>query len=261
MISMRFIVLLILIFTNNILSKEVIVSELENKTPERFLYIGNSYLYYNDSLHNHVRRMLEEYYEKDIDRGNYKSVTISGSRLSHHNIEYYLNHKNIGVDAPFELVVIQGGSGETDTDSERKIFFKEVDEMVKNIKSHNAEIALYMIHPFVEPNKGAYSEMLNDVKSAYIKAANKNNILVFPVGIAFNNAYIKRPNIALHKSDGSHPDMLGTYLAACVIFSSITHISPKTLDYDYSGVIGRGDKDFLQNVAHDTVEKFYDIEL
>jgi hypothetical protein len=26
--------------------------------PERVLFVGNSYLYYGDSLHNHVRRMV-----------------------------------------------------------------------------------------------------------------------------------------------------------------------------------------------------------
>ena len=258
---MKFIVLLIIIFTNDIFSKDVTVSGLENKTPERFLYIGNSYLYYNDSLHNHVRRMLEEYYKKDIDRGNYKSVTISGSRLSDHNIEYYLDHENIRVDGPYELVIIQGGSGETDTKSERKIFFNEIDEMIKSIKRYDSEIALYMIHSLIEPNLDAYPKMLDDVKSAYIKAGNKNNVLVLPVGIAFNEAYLQKPNIALHKADGSHPDMLGTYLAACVIFSSITHKSPKSLKYDYFGVIERGDRDFLQKIAHDTVEQFYEIEL
>ena len=118
-----------------------------------------------------------------------------------------------------------------------------------------------MIHPLIEPNVAAYPKMLDDVKSAYIKAGNKNNVLVFPVGIAFNEAYIQKPNIALHKADGSHPDMLGTYLAACVIFSSITHKSPKSLKYDYYGVIERGDRDFLQSIAHDTVEQFYDIKL
>ena len=259
---MRFVLLIILFFTNNIFSKEVLISELNNKTPERFLYIGNSYLYYNDSLHNHVRRMLEEYYKKDIDTGNYKSVTISGSRLSHHNIDYYLNYKNIGVDDPFELVIIQGGSGETDTISERNIFFNEIDNMVKKVKKYNSEVALYMIHPLVKPNEGAYPNMINDIKSAYIEAGNKNSILVFPVGIAFENAYTQRPNIALHKKvDGSHPDMLGTYLAACVIFSSITQVSPKILSYDYFGEIKIEEKDFLQKVAHETVEQFYEIEL
>lgn len=27
--------------------------------PLRILFVGNSYLYYNDSLHNHVRRIVE----------------------------------------------------------------------------------------------------------------------------------------------------------------------------------------------------------
>ena len=98
----------------------VSVNELKNKSPERVLYIGNSYLYYNDSLHNHVRRMLEESYGYEFDRGNYKSVTISGSRTSHHNIDYPLNHVNLGAEKPFELVILQGGSGESNTLEERK---------------------------------------------------------------------------------------------------------------------------------------------
>ena len=87
---MRSILLLIIIFSNNITALDVEVIELKNKSPERVLYIGNSYLYYNDSLHNHVRRMLEEEYSKEIDRTNIRWVTISGSRLPHHNIDYPL---------------------------------------------------------------------------------------------------------------------------------------------------------------------------
>ena len=36
------------------------IKSLENTEPTRILFIGNSYLYYNDSLHNHLRRMAEE---------------------------------------------------------------------------------------------------------------------------------------------------------------------------------------------------------
>ena len=80
---MKNILLLIVIISNNIIALDIDVKELKNKSPERVLYIGNSYLYYNDSLHNHVRRMLEEEYSKEIDRTNYKMVTISGSRLTY----------------------------------------------------------------------------------------------------------------------------------------------------------------------------------
>ena len=64
---MKYILLSIFIFSNFLFSSEVQVTGLKNKNPERVLYIGNSYLYYNDSLHNHVRRMLEEFYANEID--------------------------------------------------------------------------------------------------------------------------------------------------------------------------------------------------
>ena len=235
---------------------------LKDKSPERVLYIGNSYLYYNDSLHNHVRRMLEEIYPNKIDTSNYKSVTISGSRSWHHNIGHPLNHKNIGADKPFQLVIFQGGSGETNTKSERKIFLNEVEKVVNKIHQSGAEAALYMIHAYVDPHEKANSQMIEDIKKMYIDAGKKNNALVIPVGIAFENAYKMKPNIKLHKSfDGSHPSMLGTYLASCVVFASITQKSPKGIKYNYFNEVSDADKIFLQNIAHISVESFFDIEL
>jgi hypothetical protein len=84
-----------------LLALDAEVFSLKNKNPEKILFIGNSYLYYNDSLHNHVRRMLEESYQKKINTSNYKLVTISGSRSWHHNIDHPLNHKKIGAKKTF----------------------------------------------------------------------------------------------------------------------------------------------------------------
>ena len=250
------------IATNLLLASDTQVYSLTNKTPERVLYIGNSYLYYNDSLHNHVRRMFEEIHSNEIDTSNYKSVTISGSRSWHHNVDYMLNHKNIGADQPFQLVIFQGGSGEANTKLERKIFSNEVEKVVDKIHKSGAEAALYMIHAFVEPHDQAHPTMIEDLKKMYIDAGIKNNALVIPVGIAFENAYKIKPNIKLHKSfDGSHPSMLGTYLASCVVFASITQKTPKGLHYNYFNKISDADKNFLQDIAHMTVESFFDLEL
>ena len=162
---MKLVLILILIYSNSMFASNVSVNELKNKSPERVLYIGNSYLYYNDSLHNHVRRMLEESYGHEFDTGNYKSVTISGSRTSHHNIDYPLNHVNLGAEKPFELVILQGGSGESNTIEERKIFAQEVDIMIEKIHNKGAEAALYMIHAYVEPH-----EDTNPVSYTHLRA-------------------------------------------------------------------------------------------
>ena len=104
--------------------------------------------------------------------------------------------------------------------------------------------------------------MIIDIEDMYIKAANENKILVMPVGIAFENAYKKKPNFNLHKDyDGTHPNLFGTYLASCIVFSSITHKSPLLVEYDYFGKIAEDDKKFLQKVAKNTVEDFYKIKL
>ena len=259
---MKYILLLILLNSNSIFALDVEITSLANKTPDRVLYIGNSYLYYNDSLHNHVRRMLDEVYKSEIDTSDYKSVTISGSRSWHHDIDHSLNYKNLGVKKPFQLVIFQGGSGETNTEKERDIFSDEVSKIVKKIKNTGAEAALYMIHAYVEPHEDTDPLMIENIKQMYIDAGNKNDALVIPVGIAFENAYQIQPNIKLHKHyDGTHPNVLGTYLASCVVFSSITHISPLKIQYSYYGEISDIDKKFLQKIAKETVEDFYNIEL
>jgi CII-binding regulator of phage lambda lysogenization HflD len=40
---------IIFIFISNTIASEY---------PNRILFVGNSYLYYNDSIHNHVKRLL-----------------------------------------------------------------------------------------------------------------------------------------------------------------------------------------------------------
>ena len=57
--------------------------------------------------------------------------------------------------------------------------------------------------------------------------------------------------------DGSHPALIGTYLAACTVYASICGNSPVGSSHDYFGKVDRGMATFLQQVAEDTVEKFY----
>ena len=89
------------------------VGSLENQAPRRVLFVGNSYLYFNDSIHNHVRRIAEEIGPYEEDGYQYKSATIGGARLAHHPVDALLQPGRLGIDEPFELVIFQGGSDET----------------------------------------------------------------------------------------------------------------------------------------------------
>lgn len=234
------------------------VRHLENAAPKRALFVGNSYLYYNDSLHNHVERIAEELGPHPADEYRYKSATIGGARLSHHPIDSLLEPGRLGVDEPFQLVILQGGSFEVLTEESRAQFRSLALELNEKIRATGAEVALYMTHAYVKPHKRYDPRMIEKIKQTYIPVGNELGALVIPVGLAFERAYAQRPDIELHKTfDGSHPSLLGTYLAACVVYQSIYGKPIADMNYDYFGAVGDDDAKFLRAIADETVREFF----
>jgi hypothetical protein len=234
------------------------LNRLENMSPERVLFVGNSYFYYNDSLHNHVKRIVSELRPELGADLQYKSSTIGGASLWHQPIKHLLKAQKIGVKKPFQLVILQGGSAEPLTKKRREKFIATAKEYAYLARKQGAEVAFYMVHAYVPPHKNVDPQNIDMIASTYQKIGEDNQALVIPVGLAFEKAYQLRPDIKLHKSfDGSHPSLLGTYLAACVVYLSIYGGSIDTLTYDYFGEIAAQDAAFLRGVAADTVKQFF----
>ena len=182
-------------------------------------------------------------------------VTISGSRLSHHNIDHSLDYSKLGAEKSFELVILQGGSGETNSSLERKVFADKASEMIQKIHKAGAEAALYMIHAYVEPHENSNPQMIKDIKKMYIDVGNKNNILVIPVGLAFAEINKNFPAINLYTRDKRHPSKLGTYLAACVIFSSVYKKTPEGNSFLFG--LDPNKAKIIQQVAWQVSSDFY----
>ena len=234
------------------------VQRLDNSSPKRVLFVGNSYLYYNDSLHNHVKRIAAELGPHDADEYKYKSATIGGARLAHHHIDSLLEPGRLGIDEPFELVILQGGSREVLTARNRARFRAKATEFDRKIRATGAEIALYMIHAYVKPHARYDPAMFDMIRQTYVPVGNGLEALVIPVGLAFERAYRERPEIVLHETfDGTHPNMHGTYLAACVVYQSIYGKSVLGIDYDYFGEVDKETARFLQRIADATVRGFF----
>ncbi|MEZ5651243.1 MAG: hypothetical protein R3E87_11915 [Burkholderiaceae bacterium] len=230
--------------------------QVEN--PMRVLLVGNSYLYYGDSLHNHLRRMVMAADPSTEKKLQYKSATIGGARLEHHNIDWLTTPGQIGVKEPFELVVLQGGSVAPLSDKRRQAFKDTVAKYAELIHARGGQVALYMTHVYVPPHKRAAPENMGLTASLYVETGNAVNALVIPVGLAFEEAYRRKPGIQLHKDyDGSHPELIGTYLAAATSYAAIYGKSPVGNSYDYYGKIEPEMARFLQRVAWDTVQSFY----
>ena len=248
---------LILIFSTQVVFGKEKTEVTNIEEPETILFIGNSYLYYNDSLHNHFKRMVEEY-KNDFDGGaSVKSSTNGGSRLKHHDVERLIQPKAISAIEKFELVILQRGSSESLNEANRMEFSYFAKKHIDAIKMNDSDAALYMTHAYVEPHKRFMKNQIKLISDTYTKIGNENQVLVIPVGMAFDRAYREKPNIKLHEPDGTHPNLLGTYLAACTVFASIYDKSPIGIKYDYFGAINDQDKRFLQRIADETTSNYY----
>ena len=247
--------LIVIFFSNSLISQELFEQNKDNE-PRTILFIGNSYLYYGDSLHNHFKRMAEEYLEDYDGSASVKSATIGGSRLKHHNVERLIMPKAISSIEKFDLVILQGGSSEPLTQENRKEFSYYAKKHIESIKANNSKAALYMTHAFVEPHKDFDVNQISIIQDIYTKVGEENNVLVIPVGVAFDIAYKELPDIKLHHDDGTHPNLKGTYLAACTVFASVYGESPIGLKYDYYGAINKEDKKLLQEIAHKATLKY-----
>ena len=234
------------------------IKSLGIDSPKQVLFIGNSYLYYGDSLHNHVVRMAKAADKENEKAYSYKSATISGAYLWHHHIENYLKPGALGLKAPFDVVILQGHSTSQTIPEKHKSFANKVAEFNEQIKKSGAKTALLMTWAYTKKHKKYNPRMLEMNREGYIEVGNKIGALVIPAGLAFEEAYKRQPGIKLQKEyDGSHPDLIGTYLAACVTYAALYHKSPVGNPYTYYGAIDADTAKFLQTVAWDTVKSFY----
>ena len=234
------------------------VKSLTVTNPSHLLFVGNSYLYYNNSLHDHLRRMVISAELHDHNDTNFKSATINGARLNHHDVANYLKPGQLGIDELFQVVILQGHSSAALTEENRAQFEIAVEQHAKSIRNRDGEVALYMTPAYVFPHKHQRNGLIRDIESLYLDMGNKVDALIIPVGLAFEESYRRRPNLQLHDAhDGTHPSLLGTYLGAATVFASLYSQSPVGNQYDFFGAIDAETRLFLQQVAQDTVKNFY----
>jgi len=64
-----------------------------------------------------------------------------------------------------------------------------------------------------------YEGMQDRLTESYTEMAQNNESLLAPIGIAWKDLREQHPEINLYSSDGSHPSIQGSYLAACVFYA------------------------------------------
>ncbi len=231
------------------------ISHIESQDETtRVLFVGNSYTYFWN-LPQHVEIMAESSGDSMI---TFQS-TAGGSHWGHHwrgdrdlrTIEKIKNEA-------YDIVVLQNHSMSTFNRKDSLRFFgSKLNELAVEAGS---KVYLY------ESWSRRWDPYMQEVISAsYKQFGNEIEAEVIPVGQAWSRAIELRPDFQLYDPDGSHPNPIGTYLSACVIYSVLTDKSPvglpnRLISKDHKGekiyynILPAGDALFCQKVAEEIVK-------
>lgn len=227
--------------------------------PGAILWVGNSFFYYNNSLHGHFGQLASAGQVRV--RGT--SVTISGSGLDWHDLPSLLRPNGLGrysfvgdneirFNPPgrqYDSVVMM--------DCSQCPVHPQLKDAFHDSVRRNAEIARAQgIRPILFMS-WAYKdkpEMTQQLADAYTAAGKANGATVIPVGLAFARAIAARPDVELYAPDKRHPSLAGTYLSACTSYAALYGRSPVGLAY--TAGLPADVARTLQTAAWDTVQAY-----
>ena len=237
-------------------------TDVGGEPPQLVMWVGNSFFYYNNSMHNHALNLIRAADPQRRARG--VSVTISGSGIDWHDMESYFRPNGIGrysfvgdneivFNKPgrqFDAVIMMDCSQCPIHPQLKSVFHEFVKKQSDTVVKNGARPVLFMSWAYKDK-----PEMTAQLAEQYTIAGNNNDALVIPAGLAFAKAIAKRPDLELYQLDKRHPSLLGTYLAACTTYAAVYGKSP--VGNAYTAGIEPALAAFLQNTAQETVREYF----
>jgi hypothetical protein len=228
--------------------------------PESIMWVGNSFFYYNNSLHGHFGRLASSANVKT--RGS--SITISGSGLDWHDMASLLRADGVGrysfvgdneirFNKPgkqFDTTIMMDCSQCPIHPQLSAVFHDTVKQYSQLLRSQSIRPVLFMSWAYKDK-----PEMTAQLAEQYTLAGNANDALVIPAGLAFAQAIAKDPTLELYQDDKRHPTLEGTYLAACTSFAALYGQSPVGLSYT-AGLPAERVK-LLQTAAWEATQQYF----
>jgi hypothetical protein len=237
-------------------------SDVGGATPASMLWVGNSFFYFNNSMHSHVINMVRAGDPAATPRAT--SVTISGSGMDWHDMASYFRPDGLGkytFDAnnevvfnkpgkQYDAVIIADCSVCPIHPTLKPVFHEFAKKQSAVVSANGARPILFMTWAYKDK-----PEMTAQLAEQYTIAGNANDALVIPAGLAFAKAIARRPELEFYQPDKRHPTLIGTYLAAAVTYAVI--YKRPAAGNSYRAGLDASLAAFLQGVADDTVREYY----
>lgn len=208
----------------------------------KVLFIGNSYTYVNNlpSLLTQLAASMSK--PKTIET---QMVAVGGATLQSH------------WDNGNALEVLKQGSWNYVVLQEQSMLpIIEPETMYQYARLFDAEIKKVGADTvfFLTWARQNTPETQRNLTDAYMKITKQLDAVVAPVGIAWQKLHEEDANVMLYDADGSHPNLLGSYMAACVFYAILHNESPiGSTSYQSLG-LSESQASFIQRIAWQTVE-------
>lgn len=245
-----------------LVAKSVEASDSAETIPKRNLFVGNSFSFYNNGIHNHYSNLIRVSGEWRRGQNYNRLSTLSGSSLLEHQAD--LTSILTSAKRKYDAVILQGHSMESTDPKRTPGFIRGVKTLAKIATDQNAKPILFMTWGY----KGN-TDMAKKVALAHSQIGKQLSIDVVPVGLAFARIESEFPSIDLfipdvlgadkdgqltYRKDWKHPSVAGTYLAACVFYAALENKSPEGSLYRAS--LDNKTALQLQQIAWQVVQKF-----
>jgi hypothetical protein len=215
----------------------------------RVLFIGNSYTYFNDLSGLLARFAAAGGREITVDMVAEGGMTLLGHLRSGEAVRSIRS-------GDWDVVVLQ-------EQSSRPLDAPAL--MDTTVRALGREVALAGARTalFLTWARRDHPDDQRALDAAYRRCAGAVDAAVVPVGPCWRRALAEDPSAALHLEDGSHPAPMGTYLAACAFYATLTGCTPEGIsvrevragdgDVFTPEQLSQEDAAFLQRVAWETV--------
>lgn len=235
--------LLLLIFTA---CKPALQPEAEE--PIDILFIGNSYTFMND-LPDIFTRLAEA----GDHRVNVTTLAKAGYSLNDHAEDLQAHEVIQGNN--WDYVILQEKSSLPVLD--KKLMTQGVSQLFELAAGKDTDVILFMPWAyqagFPEAGMVDYHAMQSEVAVTYLNLAREFDSMVAPVGLSWQTALDRNPQLDLWSNDGSHPSLLGSYLAANTFYALIFHENPTGLRIPENDSANIEIFDMLGEIAAETV--------
>ncbi len=209
-------------------------SHADAEESQQVLFIGNSYTYQND-----LPGMLAA-----LGKAGGHPFVVDKSVAGGFTLEQHWRQEKALAkiqSRKWDYVVLQEQSQLPFVDPDRMHKFARL--LDAEIEKQGAQTVFFLT--WARQNSPDKQEAINQ---GYQTIAKDLDAQVSPVGIAWQQALAADDELALYKSDKSHPTKAGTYLAACVFYATLTGESPVSLPGRIGGLSDEAAK-LLQETA------------